>query len=124
MKQPEGFDDGSGRVCRLKKAIYGLCQAARQFYVRLDDILHTIGFTRLSADWAIWTAPNGAFLACHVDDMAVAGTQEQLSEIKSTIQSYLELKDLGELRSYLDISIEDSESVFYLSQIDYIDKTL
>ncbi|GJP55983.1 hypothetical protein CLOM_g15020 [Closterium sp. NIES-68] len=24
MKQPEGLDDGSGRVCRLKKAIYGL----------------------------------------------------------------------------------------------------
>ncbi|GJP80216.1 hypothetical protein CLOP_g10443 [Closterium sp. NIES-67] len=27
MKQPEGLDDGSGRVCRLKKAIYGLKQA-------------------------------------------------------------------------------------------------
>ncbi|CAI7883278.1 unnamed protein product, partial [Closterium sp. NIES-53] len=27
MKQPEGFDDGSGRVCRLNKAIYGLKQA-------------------------------------------------------------------------------------------------
>lgn len=24
MEQPEGFDDGSGRVCRLKKALYGL----------------------------------------------------------------------------------------------------
>ncbi|GJP85230.1 hypothetical protein CLOP_g15355, partial [Closterium sp. NIES-67] len=29
MKQPEGLDDGSGRVCRLKKAIYGLKQAPR-----------------------------------------------------------------------------------------------
>ncbi|GJP41252.1 hypothetical protein CLOM_g918 [Closterium sp. NIES-68] len=27
MKQPEGLDDGSGRVCRLEKAIYGLKQA-------------------------------------------------------------------------------------------------
>ncbi|CAI7779133.1 unnamed protein product, partial [Closterium sp. NIES-53] len=27
MKQPEGYDDGSGRVCRLNKAIYGLKQA-------------------------------------------------------------------------------------------------
>ena len=56
--------------------------------------------------------------------MAVAGTSDQLSEIKSTIQSYLELKDLGQLRSYLNITIEDSESVFYLSQTEYIDKTL
>ncbi|CAI7897508.1 unnamed protein product, partial [Closterium sp. NIES-53] len=27
MKQPEGYDDGSGRICRLNKAIYGLKQA-------------------------------------------------------------------------------------------------
>lgn len=24
MAQPEGFDDGSGRVCALKKSVYGL----------------------------------------------------------------------------------------------------
>ncbi|CAI7839809.1 unnamed protein product [Closterium sp. NIES-54] len=29
MKQPEGYDDGSGHVCRLNKAIYGLKQAPR-----------------------------------------------------------------------------------------------
>ncbi|CAI7867597.1 unnamed protein product [Closterium sp. NIES-53] len=29
MKQPEGYDDGSGRVCRLNKAIYSLKQAPR-----------------------------------------------------------------------------------------------
>ncbi|CAI7932441.1 unnamed protein product [Closterium sp. NIES-54] len=29
MQQPEGLDGGSGRVCRLKKAIYGLKQAPR-----------------------------------------------------------------------------------------------
>ncbi|CAI7822247.1 unnamed protein product [Closterium sp. NIES-54] len=32
MAQPEGFDDGSGRVLRLKKALYGLKQAPRQWY--------------------------------------------------------------------------------------------
>ncbi|CAI7809115.1 unnamed protein product [Closterium sp. NIES-53] len=36
MAQPEGFDDGSGRVLRLKKALYGLKQAPRQcFYLGL-----------------------------------------------------------------------------------------
>jgi hypothetical protein len=24
LEQPEGFDDGSGRVCRLKRSLYGL----------------------------------------------------------------------------------------------------
>ena len=29
IQQPEGFDDKSGRICRLHKAIYGLKQASR-----------------------------------------------------------------------------------------------
>jgi hypothetical protein len=27
LEQPEGFDDGNGRVCRLKQSLYGLKQA-------------------------------------------------------------------------------------------------
>jgi len=27
MKQPEGFDDGTGRICLLIKTLYGLKQA-------------------------------------------------------------------------------------------------
>ena len=53
MQQPQGFEDGTNCVCKLNKAIYGLCQAARQFYLRLDEILRDIGYQRLSADWAI-----------------------------------------------------------------------
>ncbi|CAI7889366.1 unnamed protein product [Closterium sp. NIES-54] len=39
MAQPEGFDDGSGRVLKLKKALYGLKQGPRSFGV---DRLHSL----------------------------------------------------------------------------------
>ncbi|CAI7750055.1 unnamed protein product, partial [Closterium sp. NIES-54] len=39
MQQPEGLDDGSGRVCRLKKAIYGLKQAPCAWYHKLEETL-------------------------------------------------------------------------------------
>ncbi|CAI7897338.1 unnamed protein product [Closterium sp. NIES-54] len=37
--RPEGLDDGSGRLCRLKKAIYGLKQAPRAWYHELEETL-------------------------------------------------------------------------------------
>ena len=63
MQQPQGFEDGTNRVCKLNKAIYGLCQAARQFYLRFDEILRDIGYKRPSVDWAIWIHEDGAFIA-------------------------------------------------------------
>ncbi|CAI7885657.1 unnamed protein product [Closterium sp. NIES-53] len=43
MAQLEEFDDGSGRVWKLKKALYGLKQAPRQWYLKLREILDDIG---------------------------------------------------------------------------------
>lgn len=46
MQQAYGFNDGTNRVCHLRKALYGLCQAARQFYVNLDSAITTLGYRR------------------------------------------------------------------------------
>ncbi|CAI7867473.1 unnamed protein product [Closterium sp. NIES-53] len=46
MAQPEGFDDGSGRYLKLKKALYGLKRASRQWNLNLrrvgGDWLHSL----------------------------------------------------------------------------------
>ncbi|GJP38829.1 hypothetical protein CLOM_g23236 [Closterium sp. NIES-68] len=44
MEQPEGYNDGSGRVWKLKKALYGLKQAPRQWYIKLREVLEAIAF--------------------------------------------------------------------------------
>lgn len=123
MYQPQGFSDGTNRVCRLKKAIYGLCQAARQFYLRLDEILRHLNFTRLAADWALWVRSDGAFIAAHVDDMAAAAdTNATLDQIATHLGGYVELKDLGEISEYLSVSIkfDEKQRLFLLSQEQYI----
>ncbi|CAI7868975.1 unnamed protein product [Closterium sp. NIES-53] len=50
MMQPEGLDDGSGRVCRLKKAIYGLKQAPGAWYHKLEETLLAGGFKKSECD--------------------------------------------------------------------------
>ena len=104
MQQPQGFSDGTNRVCRLTKAIYGLHQSARQFYVKLDTVLADIGYNRLGAYGAIWVNPSGAFIAAHVDDMMVGGTAEQLEEVRVKMGKVLVVKDLGDIVRYLNIT--------------------
>jgi hypothetical protein len=46
MAQPEGFVvKGKGHMaCKLKKSIYGLKQASRQWYLKFDGIIKKFGF--------------------------------------------------------------------------------
>ena len=41
------IQDGKPKACRVKKAIYGLCQSGRQWYKKLDEALKEIGLTPL-----------------------------------------------------------------------------
>lgn len=49
MSQPEGFiEEGiEGKVCLLKKSLYGLKQSPRQWYLRFDDFMITHGYLRI-----------------------------------------------------------------------------
>ncbi|CAI7917208.1 unnamed protein product [Closterium sp. NIES-54] len=74
MAQPEGFDDGSGRVWKLKKALYGLKQAPRQWYLKLREVLEEIGFTHSTADHSLFMLGEGeqrSFMVVYVDDILI-----------------------------------------------------
>ena len=45
MEQPEGSDDGTGRICRLRKTLYGLKQSGREWNKALNSKLISFGFT-------------------------------------------------------------------------------
>lgn len=45
MKIPEGFaKEGDNRICKLKKSIYGLKQASRNWYRNFTKALEKLGF--------------------------------------------------------------------------------
>jgi len=56
IKQPEGFPllEKEDYVCRLKKALYGIKQAPRAWYDRLDGYLRQQGFKKGIVDSNIY----------------------------------------------------------------------
>ncbi|KAK9680315.1 Reverse transcriptase (RNA-dependent DNA polymerase) [Popillia japonica] len=48
MAQPEGFivPGYESKVCKLKKAVYGLKQSSRTWNNKVDDVLLNLGFKR------------------------------------------------------------------------------
>ena len=56
MKQPEGFEvkGKEHMVCRLKKSLYALKQAPRQWYKRFDFFMTSQRYTRTHADHCVY----------------------------------------------------------------------
>ena len=77
MKQPEGFfiEGKEKMVCKLKKSIYGLKQASRQWYIKFNDTIKSFGFEEIIVDRCIYRKISGSkfiFFVLYVDDILVA----------------------------------------------------
>uniref|UniRef100_A0A8I6YDX8 Reverse transcriptase Ty1/copia-type domain-containing protein n=1 Tax=Hordeum vulgare subsp. vulgare TaxID=112509 RepID=A0A8I6YDX8_HORVV len=56
MKQPKGFimEGKENMGCHLKKSIYGLRQASRQWYIKFNDTIKRFGFQENVEDNCIY----------------------------------------------------------------------
>ena len=72
MWQPDGYDDKSGRVCRLVKTLYGLKQSGREWNIELDLKLNKHGYNRLRSDLCAYCKRAGGdvqVITVWVDDL-------------------------------------------------------
>lgn len=79
MEQPPGFAscDADRFVCKLKKSIYGLKQAGRNWNHHLHGILTRLGFTQSVKDSCVYVR-TGVIIAVYVDDFLLVGTRSAI----------------------------------------------
>ncbi|CAI7798432.1 unnamed protein product [Closterium sp. NIES-54] len=110
MAQPQGFDDGSRRVLKLKNALYGVKQAPRQWYLKLRGVLEEIGFTPSTADHSLFMLGEGeqrSFMVVYVDDILIFSPSSDLvKEVMLKLQDKFKCKALGDVSFYLGLHIE------------------
>ena len=111
MVQLENFvsKDPKNMVCKLKKSIYGLKQASRQWYYKFHQVIISFGFEMNLVDDCIYHKFCGSkyiFLVLYVDDILLASSDIGfMHETKRFLAKYFEMKDLGDASFVLGIQI-------------------
>ncbi|GJT81540.1 retrotransposon protein, putative, ty1-copia subclass [Tanacetum coccineum] len=123
-------EDLAERVCKLKRSIYGLKQASRQWNKRFDDEIKKFGFTQNPDEPCVYLKASGSnvtFLILYVDDILIMGNNiPMLQDVKSYLGRCFAMKDLGEVAYILGIKIyrDRSRWLIGLCQSAYIKKIL
>ena len=109
MTQPEGFEDGTNKVLKLKKSLYGLKQSPRCWNKALHQVLIDNHFKQSSADPSLYVLHNKKdplWMLVYVDDLLIVSPSLPLiSTIKNVLQENFKIKDLGEATYYLGMNI-------------------
>ncbi|CAI7825882.1 unnamed protein product [Closterium sp. NIES-53] len=110
MQQPEGLDDGSGRVCRLKNAIYGLKQAPHAWYHKLEETLLTGGFKKSECNHRLFLLQEKnefLMLLVYVDDILLFSELSAMIErVEDLLEMLFKCSKMGVVKYYLGMHVE------------------
>lgn len=128
MEQPVGFTDGTNKVCKLIKGLYGLKQASRCWNHKFKHFIEVFGFQSCKSDPCVFVSYRKDILivlAIHVDDgLIIADDIGAINCVMKHLQDKFEMKvmDLG---CFLGLQIErnDDGSIF-IHQAAYAKRVL
>jgi hypothetical protein len=128
MRQPDSYNDGTDRVCKLVKTLYGLKQSGREWNIQFNDGLQDLGFTRLYSDPCTYVRRRGnnfQIITVWVDDLLLfANTEVGMRLCKEQIAHKWQVTDLGEPSKIIGIQIKSGADSISISQTKYIEAIL
>jgi Reverse transcriptase (RNA-dependent DNA polymerase) len=126
MEIPPGFENEQlkGKVCRLKRSLYGLKQSPRAWFDRFSMVMKKLSYQQSNADHTMFFRRKEekiCILVVYVDDIVLTDNDFiEMKRIKASLATEFEMKDLGELRYFLGIEVVRSRRRVVLSQQKYV----
>ncbi|CAI7877714.1 unnamed protein product [Closterium sp. NIES-53] len=126
MQQPPGYDDGSGRVWKLKRTLYSLKQSPRGWYKRIDNFLLQHGFARSECDNPLYVLKEGEkqlVILLYVDDIILfSDSKDLIREVKQWLGAEFAMRDLGPVTYYLGMHVDcdRANGTIHLHQEKYV----
>lgn len=112
------------QVCRLKKSLYSLKQALRQWYACVTTVLRFKDFTHSLNDYSLFYKCNGdsiSILAVYVDDILLTSNNKaELNALKFFLDLEFKIKDLRDLHYFLGIEVIREPHGLILNQQKFI----
>ena len=118
--QPEGFNDGTGRVGKLLKSLCGLKQASKDWNVELTEFLESLGFKNTDDDPCIFYNQDSVIIVIFVDDGCIVYKDEtKINKLLEKISDKFEITYDEVVKnnfSYLGMEIDVNENGIHLNQ--------
>lgn len=126
VEQPEGYikTGEEHKAYKLKKALYGIKQAPRAWYSRIEEHFLRSGFKKCSHEHTLFIkneAEEGFLVvSLYVDDLIFTGTDLLVcEEFKNSMKHEFDMTDLGRMKYFLGVEIEQVEEGIFLCQNKY-----
>ena len=116
-----------GQIWKLKRCLYGLNDAARQFYLSVDEELRKLGCTRSKLDPSLFYLVDNDILCgiivTHIDDFLHAGNDSFDSRVMIPLRQRFQAGKLVKNSfRYIGFDVSQTKDGVLLDQNKYVDK--
>jgi hypothetical protein len=109
MEQSPIFVTDSDMACRLKKSIFGLKQAPRAWYDKIDSLFLQLGLKHFEYDHSLYvlhTHGNTLIIVVYVDSLVIIGNNITLIlRLKKQLVDSFDMTNLGILHYFLGLQV-------------------
>jgi hypothetical protein len=123
MEQLQGFMHDSYLVYQLKKSLYGLKQALRAWYSKMESYLLSQNFVHCKLDLNVYmlrTIDSLLLLVLYVDDFLITSfSTSVIVAVNMILHDRFLMMDMGPLHFFLRLDINQHASSIKLSQAKY-----
>ena len=113
MQQPECFVSNPSLVCRLNKSFYGIKQAPRAWYAKIDGFMLSLSFVRCKYNINVYLKMIHGYLmliVLYVYDLLITRiSKKEIASLKDAMNDAFSITDLGLLSKFLGLKIAQSQ---------------
>ena len=104
-----------GKVCKLKKSLYGLKQSPRAWFGRFSETMKTLNYKQSNGEHTLFFKRSSenllTLLIVYVDDIIITGNDlTEIQGLEGQLDQQFQVKKLGSLKYFLGIEFTRSSN--------------